>query len=61
MDIKHDSNGGILKKILKEGDGTDRPQIGSKVFVRYTGTLDDGTIFDKAGDNVPFHFTIGEG
>jgi len=61
MDITPDLNGGIFKKILKRGDGTDKPQKGSKVFVHYTGALIDGTVFDKTDDAMPFEFTIGEG
>jgi len=61
MDITHDLNGGVLKKILKEGNGTDKPQKGSKVFICYTGALSDGTVFDKSYDTAPFEFTIGEG
>lgn len=60
MDITHNLNGGVLKEILKHGNGTDKPQKGCKVFVQYTGTLSNGVVFDKTNDT-PFQFTIGKG
>lgn len=60
MDITHNSNGGVLKEVLKHGNSTDKPYKGCKVFIHYTGTLTDGTVFDKTNDT-PFQFTIGKG
>ena len=33
---------------------------GTKIKVHYTGTLDDGTIFDSSEGKEPLEFTIGE-
>ena len=46
---------------LVEGDGPN-PETGQTVTVHYTGTLDDGTVFDSSvSRNRPFDFTIGVG
>lgn len=59
VDISGD--GGLLKKILAEGDG-DVPQRGDEVVAHYTGTLDDGSVFDSSRDRgQTFKFTIGKG
>ncbi len=36
-------------------------KIGDTVKIRYTGTLDDGTIFDTSVGHEPFEFTLGQG
>jgi len=54
-------DGGLLKKILVEGNG-DTPPSGYEVIAHYTGTLDDGSKFDSSRDRgQPFKFTIGRG
>ena len=59
IDISGD--GGLLKKILKEGDG-DSPTKGMMVRAHYTGTLEDGTKFDSSRDRgTEFKFKIGQG
>ena len=59
VDISGD--GGILKKIVTEGEG-DCPSPDFEVEAHYTGTLDDGTEFDSSRKRgKPFKFTIGKG
>jgi len=60
MDITPNLDGGIMKTILKQGNGTDKPHKGCRVHVNYIGTFIDGTVFDRTND-VPFQFTIGKG
>lgn len=51
----------VLKKILKQGEGYERPNDGAVVKVKYTGKLEDGTIFEEKGsDEEPFEFMAGE-
>ncbi|XP_058735873.1 70 kDa peptidyl-prolyl isomerase-like [Vicia villosa] len=55
-------DGKVLKKILKEGEGYERPNDGAVVQVKLIGKLQDGTIFLKKGhdDDQPFEFKIDE-
>ncbi|KAI7748811.1 hypothetical protein M8C21_019574 [Ambrosia artemisiifolia] len=51
----------VSKKVLKEGEGYDRPNDSAVVQVKLTGKLEDGTVFVKKGhDEVPFEFKIDE-
>ena len=51
----------VLKKILNQGDGYEKPNDGAVVKVKYTGKLEDGTVFEEKGsDEEPFEFMIGE-
>ena len=62
VDISPDKDAGVLKKIIKEGTGTDIPAQGNRVFVHYVGTLTDGTKFDSSRDRgQPFEFNLGKG
>lgn len=61
-DISPNKDGGVLKEILKEGHGDERPFPNDKVSVHYVGTLLDGSKFDSSRDRGErFEFTIGEG
>ncbi|XP_021378090.1 peptidyl-prolyl cis-trans isomerase FKBP4-like isoform X1 [Mizuhopecten yessoensis] len=69
MDTKHENiditpskDGGVLKEILREGTGEDKPLAGDKVLVHYVGTLEDGTEFDSSrGRGDKFEFDLGKG
>lgn len=55
-------DGGVMKVIVKEGEGTDKPSQGTHCKVHYVGTLLDGTKFDSSRDRgQPFEFDIGSG
>src|SRR5690606_5152647 len=62
IDLTKDNNGGVLKKIIIEGNG-ETPSYGSKVICHYVGTLEsNGKIFDSSRDkNEPFQFTLDKG
>lgn len=48
----------VIKKIIKEGEGYERPNDGTVAKVKLTGKLDDGTVFSKKGhdEDEPFEF-----
>ncbi|XP_077210967.1 70 kDa peptidyl-prolyl isomerase-like [Tasmannia lanceolata] len=51
----------VVKKIVRVGEGYDRPSEGSQVKVRYNGKLEDGTLFEiKGSDEEPFELTCCE-
>jgi FK506-binding protein 4/5 len=39
----------VIKKVLKAGEGYEKPNDGSTVKLRYVAKLEDGTVFDKKG------------
>ena len=48
------TDGGLLKKIIREGEGEDHPQPGNDVSVHYVGTLtSSGEKFDSSRDRYP--------
>jgi len=52
---------GVTKEITKPGNGQ-KPNLGDKVQVHYTGTLSDGSVFDSSHKRgKPFQFTVGIG
>ncbi|KAL6995332.1 peptidylprolyl isomerase, partial [Sarracenia purpurea var. burkii] len=51
----------VIKKILKEGEGTLTANEGAAVTIRYTAMLEDGIVFEKKGfDEGPFEFITDE-
>ena len=51
-----------LEVTVLEGGSGDPIQNGSIAVVHYTGTLDDGTVFDSSYNRgAPFKFTLGAG
>jgi len=52
---------GLKVEVLEEGVG-DPIEVGNLAVVHYTGTLDDGTVFDSSIERGrPFEFTVGVG
>ncbi|XP_066291133.1 peptidyl-prolyl cis-trans isomerase FKBP4-like [Branchiostoma lanceolatum] len=61
-DITPNKDGGVLKKILRPGEGDELPLAEDRVSVHYVGTLTDGTKFDSSRDrDDKFEFTLGKG
>ena len=61
VDITLEQDGGVLKKILKDGQGEDRPCTGDTVSVHYVGCLEDGTEFDSSRSRKElFTFVLGK-
>lgn len=61
-DITEDKNGGLFKKILTPGQGSEHPLNGDEVRVHYTGRLLSGEVFDSSVDRGEyFKFKLGEG
>ncbi|MCO5564326.1 hypothetical protein L7F22_017986 [Adiantum nelumboides] len=52
-------NENVVKKILKAGEGYEKPNEGSVVSVKFVAKLVDGTIFENKGlTGEPFQFTV---
>ncbi|WCJ28721.1 Peptidyl-prolyl cis-trans isomerase FKBP65 [Euphorbia peplus] len=52
-------DGGILKKIIKEGQGWATPRDGDQVLVKYEARLENGSVISKSQEGAMFH--IGDG
>ncbi|KAL9240032.1 hypothetical protein vseg_014295 [Gypsophila vaccaria] len=52
-------DGGVLKRIIVEGDGWASPKDGDEVSVKYEAKLEDGKLLSKSEDTVIFH--VGDG
>lgn len=52
----------VVKKVLKAGEGYQKPNDGTRAQVRYTAKLADGTVFEKEGleDGSLFEFVTDE-
>ncbi|KAJ7999858.1 hypothetical protein DPEC_G00198760 [Dallia pectoralis] len=62
IDVTPNKDGGVCKVVKKWGEDGDRPMIGDKVAVHYTGKLLNGKKFDSSMDRKkPFTFNLGKG
>ncbi|KAM3339320.1 hypothetical protein P3S68_029189 [Capsicum galapagoense] len=52
-------DGGILKKIIKEGEGWATPKDVDEVLVKYVASSEDGKILSKSDDGIEFSFMKG--
>lgn len=60
--ITTESGGELLVTVLKQGEGTESLQAGQIAVVHYTGTLEDGVVFDSSlTRGQPFEFQYGVG
>lgn len=55
-----DASDGLQQQDSKIGNG-DAAKAGDTLHVTYTGTLQDGTVFDSNSGKDPFSFTLGSG
>lgn len=51
---------GVEKKLIKEGNGSDRPKKGDQVTMEYTGWLHDTSAADNKGSQYVM-FSIAQG
>ncbi|KAL8959812.1 MAG: hypothetical protein Q9193_003388 [Seirophora villosa] len=52
---------GVTKKVLKEGNGTDKPKKGDEVTIEYTGNLYDEANADNDCRGKQFDSSVGRG
>lgn len=61
-EIDLSGDGGVLKKVLKEGDPNSQPSPECRVKVHYTGKGEDGEKFDSSHDrDEAFEFILFNG
>lgn len=61
-EIDLSGDGGVLKKVVQEGEGDATPMDGCKVSLHYTGKLTNGEQFDSSlTRQEPFEFVLGRG
>jgi len=62
VDITPNQDGGVMKEIITEGKGEEKPMTGDVVTVHYVGKLTDGSGFDSSRDRgEKFDFSLGKG
>ncbi|KPP58315.1 hypothetical protein Z043_123871, partial [Scleropages formosus] len=62
IDITPNKDQGVIKVVKRLGVDGERPMIGDKVYVHYTGKLLNGKKFDSSLDRKqPFSFNLGKG
>ena len=49
------------EEFVADQNETAQAKVGDTIRVHYTGTLDNGTVFDSSGGREPLQFTIGRG
>ncbi|KAM4588390.1 peptidyl-prolyl cis-trans isomerase FKBP5 [Odontesthes bonariensis] len=62
IDVTPNKDQGVIKVVKRQGLDGERPMIGDKVMVHYTGKLLTGKKFDSSRDRKePFCFSVGRG
>lgn len=62
IDVTPRKDKGVIKVVKRPGIEGDRPMIGDKVMVHYTGKLISGKTFDSSRNRKePFYFNVGKG
>eukprot|EP00455_Lapot_gusevi_P014943 TRINITY_DN1752_c0_g3_i3.p1 TRINITY_DN1752_c0_g3~~TRINITY_DN1752_c0_g3_i3.p1 ORF type:complete len:273 (+),score=67.65 TRINITY_DN1752_c0_g3_i3:53-820(+) len=52
---------GLLMEVVVPGNGANFPSLSSVVQVHYTGSLEDGRVFDSSAGKAPYQFPLGAG